>query len=292
LSAGASPPGLEAARAGSEKYWQRRRIVYLELVVDASGRAHARVLADHGPAGAADSLLQVVRGWRLTPKAVESPTVAAFALDRTESQAWGRPGVSLPPVVRAALAQDDFACWMAAWTTVDERFSASDFIARGPTPLRETPWAADLLRNPELETKERFGLLRTAPGGRWVLDPFQGIDVDANGRLANDVDTGFAVYDARTGERWFYDVGGTVWSIALAQWLGPERFLVAGRTEAPSPGGFDPVWAPFLREVRLDERVSIEYLGAPLPQRDMTDWVPAQERCWRRAYPLLPPQAP
>jgi hypothetical protein len=300
-SAHAAPRGLEAARAASMHYWQRRRIVSIQIDVDSTGLPRdVRVLADHGPPGAADSLLAVVRGWRAPrewlrwrgPRPADRRAVAAFALDRTESQAWGRPGAALPAELRRALADSDLACWMQVWQAVDARFSAADFIAQGSVPLREERWPADLLRSPALAVKSRYGLLLPSPGGRWVLDPFQGIDVDARGRLGYDVDTGYAIYDARTGERWFYDVG-TTWSIAVVAWLGPERLLLAGSMHAPNPvGRSEPVWVPFLREVRLDERIWIEYLGAPLPPFAVPRWAHAIETCRQRVYPRLPPQGP
>jgi len=155
-----------------------------------------------------------------------------------------------------------------------------------PYGLAET--YPDLLRSPEMLERQRFGLLHTSPGGSWVLDPLQGVYTDSLGRLGSDVDTGFCVYDAATGNRVFHDVATTDW-ITLAAWPSDSCFVMVGCV-AVAPFNRDcdiPVRAPVVWMGNPHAGELTIFLGTPLSHwKERRVW-DGWHRVFRKAYPKV-----
>ncbi len=277
-------------------YWQRRAGVILEITWDLDRElSSVRVLDSYAPATVVDSLLRIIQGWEIpvkpSPTRPEYVTRAAFATDRTERSS-GSDILRLPEDVRRTFAHGVLAEWMRGVASVDSLFALDDFTSVGSYlmyryPLRE--------RDPELlvqlDARRRFGLLRPSPDGRWVLDAFGGSDVDENGKLMHDVDTGYSIYDVKSGDLVFSWVS-TLESILLAEWLDGTRFVFAGSGALDHPRSElqHSVDAPIIWVGDVAAGTLTRFYGAPLAPGARRRLGEALRPCMRMAYPKLADQ--
>jgi hypothetical protein len=200
-------------------------------------------------------------------------------MDRCERSA--HPAATyLPEAVRRALRTGHAATWMRAHAAVDSSFSAADFVWYGTRSMYTDPTEArGLLYMPDAVAKGHFGLHHTSPDGRWVLDPFYAISLTSSGRPMRDVDSGFVVYDARSGNRVFYEVVGQ--AVSWATWLDAHTFLLLGSHQLLDYHAA-AIW---IGDVATG-RVAL-YMGPPLSPLDRPRWSSALSGLQRAAYPRV-----
>jgi hypothetical protein len=288
---------LARAQSRSEApYWADRKAVVVAVTWDKELRfTTAAVVADHGRPGMAESLLVAAHGWPLPDWLRPPPGRAAgraytvcvpFVTDRTESV---NPNARhLPGAIRTLVSRGLFAAWLQEVQRSDSLAGWEDFVSGGARTLADVSSIArayDYVNAPDFLQKKRFEILTTSPGGRWILDPMQGGDVDSLGCITWDVDVGFRVYDATSGALVLHDVWTSDW-ITLATWASDSCFVMAG--SATVDWGCDiPVRAPVIWIGDPFARTLTPFLGVSLSpwtaRRTWDGW----NQVFRKAYPKI-----
>ena len=293
-----APCILQAQQQRENTYWSHRKAVVLAVKWGKDLRfVTATVLEDHARPTLAESLIVVAPSWPmpdwlrppLGSVARQAYTVCvAHVTDRTEAS---NPSARhLPEAMRDLLTDGLFGEWMLELSHDDSLTTWADFIVIQETSMwtyGESEKYPDLLHSPEMLAKQRFDLLHTSPGGRWVLDHFQGMEIDSTGRLGSDIDTGYSVYDNATGNRIFYDVSTTAW-ITLAAWSNDSCFVMTGcKAVEPYRGCDIPVRAPVIWIGNpLSGRLTT-FIGAPLSHwKERRVW-DGWHKVFRKAYPKV-----
>jgi hypothetical protein len=290
-------PGILLAQRQLENpYWKHRQAVLLAVTWDKDLRfSKVMVLEDHARPALADSLLEAAPCWTL-PEWLRPPPgraahraytlCEAFVADRTESS---NPSARrLPEPLRDFLSRGSFAEWMREVSRGDSLATWADFVVfreKALWPYGLSKEYPDLLHSPQMLEKRRFDLLHPSPGGEWVLDPFQGIEVDSLGRLGSDIDTGYRVYEASTGNCLYHDVSTIDW-ITLAAWTSDSCFVMVGSAavdlRCDIPTRAPVVWIGDMHTGRLTT-----FLGAPFSHwKEHRVW-DGWHRVFRKVYPKI-----
>jgi len=288
-------PGIPQAREQSENsYWNDRRAVLLAVTWLYDDRfVAAEVIEDYARPALAESLLAAAASWPV-PDWVRPPsgrsrgyTVCfAYVTDRT---AASNPSAEhLPASTRALLTSGLFVEWMQELSRSDSLATWDDFIFTRVRSIPQHPSKSHpgLLRTPKMQERQRFGLLQTSPAGRWVLDPLQGFEIDSRGRLGNDIDTGFRIYDPATGNCVFHDVA-TDWSITLAGWQSHSCFVMAGEMPVDPALCDISVRAPVVCVGNPFSGKLTTFKGAPISPGKQRRLLDGWHRVFRKAYPKV-----
>ena len=285
-------PALPPNTPTAADYWARRKAVVLRLEwSDPDSIPDVRLLWSEAPQRAVDSLRSLATQIRwpddIAPSVHHRWTeVVLFATDRTERAAWPT-AEHLPGAVESALERGHPAAWLRAHAEVDAQVTLEDFVRYETRAIYRYPLAdryPGLLRSSQAQAKANFGILSPSPDERWVLDPFVGTEIYENGRMERDVDPGFQIYDARSGDCVYYDIGLMV---DLCFWLDDRTFVLLGHQHVYPPGegfGFVPgVWVG-----DVEAGLITAYLGALLPPvARRAFWQEALGPVYRAAYPRL-----
>jgi hypothetical protein len=283
---------IDVAASSHDDYWTRRRAVLIAATWAADRFEKAQVLENQARAGIADSLLAAARAWSLPDWLQQAARSRPFTVcvahvtDRTESRYPAT--VHLPGWALSLLTRDLFPAWMSVLSSADSLFSGADFAFAGSRSVwrySENEKYPNLLNQPAMQQRRRFGLLHTSPGKRWVLDPFVGAEIDSTGRLGSDVDRGFCVYDMSTGNLTYYDVS-TVDGIVLATWANDSTFVLAG-TAAVDLRCDLPMRAPAFWIGDTGTGRLTTYLGVPFSPWSETKVWEGWRHVAHKAYPKI-----
>jgi hypothetical protein len=257
---------------GLPSYWAARKIVSITLRCNSAGEVTSAELYDNNyDASVTDSLITLVWRWTMPPGMTRShrgrpfTEVAHFVFDRSASTLPDRRIRGIPPFVARALNEPPLSGWLKQWTLHEPGLELTDFATEGYTEMQRVEGKGSL-RSPELIQKSLRGMLLTSPDGRYVLDPFEGFEITSDGRLARDVDVGYATYDAKTGDRMYYWVQPS-YRIDLARWVGRTVFVLLGEVRIDHPKStFDnwvEAWVPAVWVGDVGSQRIALYVGVP-----------------------------
>jgi hypothetical protein len=276
-------------------YWEARQVVTVLAHRDSSGAVTRLELFDDNSGGAdIDCLLAPIWHWRFPHRTSPSQKgkpfteVVHFVLNRSGANVRDRVARGLPGFAEVALEEPPFKRWVQAWAEHAPGFGFTDFVTCGYTDMHRAAWKG-VLASPYMVQKRRFGLLLSSPDGRYVLDPFAGLEVSSDGNAAWDADTGYATFDAVTGDRLDYSVA-TNDRIDLARWINSTTFILLGLMRLDHPKSDSEhwvcAWVPAVWIGDMSTEKIAYYLGLPaLP----TEW-PALERDLSRAKASVYPE--
>ena len=270
-------------------YWESRKIVSVLAHCDSSGAVESVEIFDNEHTESVeDSLIELVSEWTFPPK-TRGPREGRsftedvhFVFDRSASTVPDRAQRGLPQIVTDALEEEPLKSWVDAWAASDLEFALTDFVTPGYTKMRVVEAEGMLHSSEQMKKKRRYGLLHTSPDGAYVLDPFVGGFVDKRGEIGWDIDQGYSVFDAETGDRLYYHVD-TRSHIGMAHWINPRIFVLTGRfivdNWEPSPGIWVHVSVPEIRVGDIEAEKIARYWGAPAGPHEMAGepWKELQE---------------
>jgi hypothetical protein len=257
-------------------YWEAWGVVFVKATCDADGRVLSAEVARGTAAPAVlDSLVALVKAgafeirarWDGKPDSVQ---VVPFVTERhprvSEQAGW----VGMPDDIRGALARAQFDVWLREMLALDPEFNLDDFLFLSQGGIWESHMSG-YLAGPDMMEKRELGLLLDSPDGSWILDPHHGGFVEGDDRMGWDADNGFSISDVVSGDcALTHVVGPGYWSSWSAAWIGPERFLLVGSTDAGTSavGEYVRIPAPALWEVDLATRTWHFYVGSPIRRED------------------------
>jgi hypothetical protein len=279
---------------GDARYWEARRVVVVAVYGRGSGAPDSvRVVDDGGDAARAASLrarLETALARNAGLTVGQEVDQYFYALDPLALSVSDRGRLALPAFARARLRQPPFADWLDAVERQDSAMTLDSFLAAWTAAIPEVP-APAALRDEFMAGKASAGVLAVSPDSQYVLDPFAGFEIDRQGRLLRDADAGYALFDARTGDRLTHEVG-TGWVFDLGGWVDARRFLLAGWVQLDWPGNASGApWvtasAPALVIGDLERRITVVYVSAPAGARPLRDLRARTAAVRGRAYPSI-----
>jgi hypothetical protein len=293
---GPDPAWPPASRLpGLEHYAESRQVVTIAICRRTSGQLDTVAVAcAHGRAAAADSVRALVSAWVRTqpsPALTGRESLTSFCQVALDPLALDMPGHGewrLPRFANSVLDQPGFRDWLGALRRLDGRFDRGGFLATAIETLRVSA-APAVLRDAGMRLKEAAGVLSTSPDSVYVLDPFQGMELDSAYRSEYDVDLGYSVYDRASGDRLFYFVS-TMSNNDLGAWADGRHFILAGTIGLDAPGltgwGWDIIRIPAIMIGDARDRILVYYLGPPLDEcRGTKRW--SSLEAMHRAYPKV-----
>jgi hypothetical protein len=286
---------LQDASGLTEKpsYWHRRGVIYANLECNATGKILAATLLENNAwPSAADSVLQLVSTWSIPFQGHEAhPDLTwnqsiAFAVDRHETRL--RLGDSIPADLGRMMGEKSLSIWFKNLVAADSSITLADFVDTGPETLLMQ--SSKGLGVTEARLRERFGVLRTAPGGRWKVDALPGGTLTAQGAMTLGGTRGLRVLCREKAGDEPLGWESPDQDIDLAVWLDASRLAVAGWSTVDHPrisGKFVQFWVPTLWMLNLETRTARQLQGPLLsPQAFQKAW-PARKTVLEAAYPQL-----
>ena len=286
---------LQDASGLTEKpsYWHRRGVIYANLECNATGAIVAATLLENNAwPSAADSVLQLISTWPIPSQGHEThPDLTwnqsvAFAMDRHETRL--RLGDSIPADLGRMMGENSLSIWFKSLVAADSSITLADFVDTGPeTLLMQSSKGLDAK---EARLRERFGVLRSAPGDRWKVDALPGGTLTAQGAMTLGGTRGLRVLRREKAEDEPLGWESPDQDIDLAVWLDASRLAVAGWSTVDHPrvsGKFVQFWVPTLWMLDLETRTARQLQGPPLsPQAFQKAWQ-ARRAVLEAAYPQL-----
>jgi hypothetical protein len=286
---------IQEASGLTEKpsYWHRRGLVYANLQCDATGKIMtATLLENNAWPSAGDSVLQLIRTWPIPSQGHEKHPdltwnqTVAFAVDRHETHL--RLGDLVTGELHQKVEDRALAIWFKNLVDADSSITLADFIDTGPeTLLMQSSKGLDAN---EVKLRERFGVVRTAPGQRWKVDPLPGGTIDPQGTVRLAENRGIRVMPGKTKAD-----GALAWElrdqeIDLAAWLDASHLAIAGWSAVDHPrisGKYVQISVPTLWVLDFEARNIRRLQGPPLSPQAFQRTRQGRNAVLDAAYPLL-----
>ncbi|HEU4725899.1 MAG TPA: hypothetical protein VFU59_11485, partial [Candidatus Eisenbacteria bacterium] len=124
--------------------------------------------------------------------------------------------VPMPAELRSSLGHDHVADYWAAVERLGPGARESLMVGAQVSQLHRDPWEGALAAEP-VRDRLAWGALMPSPDSAYWMDPLVGHEVDEQGEVGKDVDTGIWIYERATGGRSFTWVT-TTFGVASATW--------------------------------------------------------------------------
>lgn len=197
----------------------------------------------------------------------------------------------LTPAARETLESGSLRPWYEAQRAFFPAFRFEEFHLETTARIHDHSLATTV--GEQIGGNEaRRRLLLPSPDGRWILDPFYGLElVEEEGHPADawDADHGFRVFDGRSDSLVAYDVWGPGAAPWTGAWIGRDEFVIVGSrlapepTDGPIPGAARQNAAVWIGD--METREMRTFLGPAIPDAGWPQYLKLRAAALRARHP-------
>lgn len=192
---------------------------------------------------------------------------------------------TLPPAIRSAVSHGPVSDW---WSAVDGLGTGAcdSLLTRVEhSQLHRIPWEG-ALSSGQVRERRAWGMLMPSPDSTYWLDPLAGYDVEEEGEVGVDADTGFEIYERSTGDR-SYSWVTTSFELASAAWADSFTVVLVGFGLDWEPGRQWPYRYPELWVVHANNGQMERYVGSRISSTLLPGWNAAIGAIRKKSFPRL-----